>query len=75
MKNFLKYVLATIVGIMIVNFMAFFFLLAFVGIVTALSEKTVNVQDNSVLTITLSSPLSDRTSANPLDNLDRKSVV
>lgn len=70
MKNFLKYVLATIVGIMIVNFMVFFFLLAFVGIVTALSEKTVNVQDNSVLTITLSSPLSDRTSANPLDNFD-----
>lgn len=74
MKNFLQYVFATIVGILLVNFMAFFFLFAFIGVVTALSDKTVNVQEHSVLTITLNTPLTDRASNNPLEHFDLLSL-
>lgn len=70
MKSFLKYTLATIVGIIIVNIIMFFFFIAFVGAIAAFSDKTVTVKDNSVLTIKLAGELLDRTSDNPLDNIN-----
>lgn len=70
MKSFLKYTLATIVGILIVNVIMFFLFFAFVGAIAAFSDKTVDVKDNSVLTIQLSGEILDRTSDNPLDNID-----
>lgn len=70
MKSFLKYTLATIVGIIIVNIIMFFFFIAFVGAIAAFSDKTVTVKNNSVLTIKLAGELLDRTSDNPLDNIN-----
>lgn len=70
MKSFLKYTLATIVGILIVNVIMFFLFFAFVGAIAAFSDKTVDVKDNSILTIQLSGEILDRTSDNPLDNID-----
>lgn len=70
MKSFLKYTLATIVGVIIVNIILFFIFFAFVGAIAAFSDKTVNVKDNSILTIKLDGEILDRTSDNPLDNID-----
>ena len=70
MKSFLKYTLATIVGIIIVNIILFFFFIAFVSAIAAFSEKTVTVKDNSILTFKLEGEILDRTSDNPLDNID-----
>lgn len=75
MKSFLKYTLATIVGILIVNVIMFFLFFAFVGAIAAFSDKTVDVKDNSVLTIQLSGEILDRTSDNPLDNIDFFSMM
>ncbi|MEG2276378.1 MAG: signal peptide peptidase SppA [Odoribacter sp.] len=70
MRSFLKYTLATIVGILIVNVFLFFLFIGFVGVLATFSEKTVNVKDNSILTIQLKGEILDRTSDNPLDNID-----
>ena len=70
MKSFLKYVLATVVGVLIVNIIVFVFFFVFIGALTAFSEKTVAVPDNCVLTIQFDQPLQDRTSDNPIANID-----
>ena len=51
MKSFLKYTLATIVGIMIVHVILFFIFIGFIGAIASFSEKTVTVKNNSILTI------------------------
>lgn len=70
MKSFLKYTLATIVGVLLVNIILFFVFLAFIGTIATLSEKTTDVKDNSVLTIKLEGEIFDRISDNPLDNIN-----
>lgn len=70
MKSFLKYTLATIVGVIIVHILMMFILFGFIGAIAAFSEKTVNVKENSILTIKLEGEILDRTSENPLDNID-----
>lgn len=70
MKSFLKYTLATIVGILIVNFFLFLLFIGFIGAIASLSEKTVDVKENSILTLQLNGEILDRASDNPLDNID-----
>lgn len=70
MKSFLKYTLATIVGFLIVNIILFFLLIGIIGAITTLSNKPIDVKPNSVLTIRLDGQISDRTSDNPLENID-----
>jgi protease-4 len=69
MKQFFKYVLATVVGVVLSSILLFFI---FFGIMAALvtsigSEKEFVVKDNSVLKISLSYPIDERTSKNPFD--------
>lgn len=70
MKSFLKYTLATIVGVLIVHIILFFIFIIFIGAIASFSEKTVNVKDNSILTIKFDGEILDRTSDNPLDNIN-----
>ncbi|WP_251620063.1 signal peptide peptidase SppA [Odoribacter lunatus] len=70
MKSFFKYVLATIVGFIIINILMLFVFFGFIGAVATMGDKTVEVKDNSILEITLNNTISDRTSTNPFDNLD-----
>lgn len=69
MKQFFKYVLATIVGVTLSSVILF---LIFFGIMAALvssvgSEKEFIVKDNSVLKIGLAYPIDERTSNNPFE--------
>ena len=70
MKSFLKYTLATVVGLLIVHIILFFFFFIIVGAFASLSETPVNVKDNSILTIKLDGEIFDRVSDHPLDNID-----
>ena len=66
MLNFLKNILSTVLGMVFVFFLIFFIGL---GIIVALSEgdgETI-VKENSILKITLSDPIIDRGSDNPID--------
>lgn len=74
MKNFLKYTLATIVGVLIVQLFLFFILIGFVGALISFSEKTVTVPKNSILKIQLNGEIVDRVSEAPWDNIDLLSL-
>jgi protease-4 len=68
MKQFFKFVLATIVGILLTSFVL---LLIVVGIIAAASgDKHTDVEANSVLHLKLSYPIPERTPNNPLAGLD-----
>ncbi len=71
MKDFLKFTLATIVGIIISTIIITFI---FIGIITAVvsstKDKEVTVKPNSVLHIKLQNAITDRSSKNPFDNFN-----
>ncbi|WP_345955376.1 signal peptide peptidase SppA [Mucilaginibacter sp. PAMB04168] len=68
MKQFFKFVLATVVGMFIVGVIM---LILVVGIVASASgDKDVDVKDNSILTISLKNAVPERTPNNPLAGLD-----
>lgn len=75
MKSFLKYTLATIVGIIIVHFAFFFLFFVFVSALTAFSEKNITIPNNSILRISFEGELLDRASNDPLENIDFLSMT
>ncbi len=73
MKQFIKYVAATIVGIFIIS--VIFTILSIISLVgmASMSSKNVNVKDNSVLVINLTGSIKERTIENPFDFLTKNS--
>lgn len=73
MKNFFKYVLATIVGVLFVNIvfaiLSFFIFGALVGMMS-LSQTAPTVKQNSILKITFNHNIPDRASDNPFENFN-----
>jgi protease-4 len=71
MKSFLKYLLATIVGMFIVFGIS---ALIMIGIMTAAMQsvktRQVHISPNSVLKLKLNNPIPDRTSNNPFENFN-----
>lgn len=66
MKSFFKYLLASILGIIISSLIMFFIL---VGIITAMvssKDKPVDVKSNTILLLKLNQPINDRKSPLPL---------
>ena len=69
MKEFLKYVLATVTGIILVTIiMGILSVISLVGL-AASSASTTNVEENSVFTLMLSGQLDERTEGNPIAQL------
>lgn len=65
MKEFFKYVLATVVGIMLVGIFSFFMgLMMLVSLALASNQKPM-IEDNSILKISLSGTISERANSNP----------
>ncbi len=64
MKSFLKYTLATVVGILVLNIIGFIILMIFVGIST--KADVPEVKENSVLVAKFNKPILDRANDNPL---------
>ncbi len=69
MKGFFKYVLATITGMLILSFLSSFLMFAFIGIISASSNKPTEIKEHSILYLRLDKEIVDRASDNPLDNL------
>src|ERR1700760_4409078 len=68
MKQFFKFVFATMVGIIITSII--FFVIIIGIIVAAGSEKQVEIDENSVLHINFNNAIPERTPKNPLAGLD-----
>ena len=67
MLNFLKYVLATVIGLLVFFFIS---VLLLVGIAaSSASEDEVQITKGSVLELKLDKPIAERDPENPLDEL------
>jgi protease-4 len=66
MKQFFKFVLATIVGLIVTTIVL---VIVLIGIVAASGDKTVDVEANSVLKIQFDKSITERTPNNPLSGL------
>jgi protease-4 len=67
MKQFFKFVLATIIGILFTCLILIFILIGIIA--SAGSDKTVDVDSNSILHIAFTYPIAERTPKNPLAGL------
>jgi len=71
MKQFFKYMLATMVGIILVNVIGFFIFIGVIAMVFAGSNKETDaVKDKSILVLKFDYEITERTSSNPFDNFD-----
>jgi protease IV len=72
MKEFFKFVFASMVGVILSFFVLFIMLLIFLTAVisSAASDKKADITANTVLHINLDKPVTERTDKNPLGNLD-----
>lgn len=70
MKDFLKFTLASIVGMVVVGI---FLMIVFFGIIGAMisaGDQTVQIKNNSVLQLTLDAQIIERSLNNPFEELD-----
>jgi protease-4 len=70
MKNFLKYTLATITGIIIASILFFIVMIAGLSALVASGEKPVSISDNSILVLKAGVTIPDRGNQNPLAGID-----
>ncbi len=70
MKNFLKYVLATITGILITSIIFFIIMLAALSAMVASGSKSAPISENSILVLKAGAPIPDRGNDSPLAGID-----
>ncbi len=70
MKDFLKYTLATIVGVILSSFILFILSFGLLGAIISAGDKPVVVQSNSILVLSINQEIPDRASKDPLDNFN-----
>ena len=68
MLQFLKYVLATIVGLLLFSFVGFLLLVG-IGAAISSSDSKTNVSANAVLKLDLDEPIEERSSENPFSDI------
>ena len=70
MKNFLKYTLATITGIIIASILFFVVILASFSAIVSSGNKPVAIGNNSILVLKAGVPIPDRGDQNPFSRVD-----
>lgn len=65
MKQFLKYTLATIVGVIVASFLGIIIMFGILGAIASSSDKATEIKENSVYQLDLSGMLVDRSDDNP----------
>jgi protease IV len=70
MKNFLKYTLATITGIIVSSILFLIVLLAAISAMIASGDKPASISENSILVLKSGVQIPDRGNQNPLSGLD-----
>lgn len=70
MKDFLKYTLATITGIIIASFLFFIIMLGVLSSLMASGNKPVSIENNSILVLKAGVPIPDRDNGNLIAGFD-----
>ncbi len=66
MRSFLKYLLASILGVIIASFIIFVLSLVIISAIVSSQDKPEKVSDNSILQLKLNLPVHDRKSSMPV---------
>lgn len=76
MKQFFKFMFASMVGFILSMIVLFFILLGIVsGMMLSLKDEgSVTISDNSILEISFENPIEERTSNNPFENFDLSGI-
>jgi protease IV len=75
MKNFLKYTLATITGIILTSILFFVVMLASFSAMVSSGNKPVSISSNSILVLKAGVPIPDRGEQNPFPGIDILNVT
>ncbi|MGE4587506.1 MAG: signal peptide peptidase SppA [Mangrovibacterium sp.] len=70
MREFFKYLLATVLGMLIAGFVGMFLLIGTFTAMLTMSEKPVDIKDKSLLVIRLEDKITERSDNNPLRELE-----
>nr|MBC7614287.1 signal peptide peptidase SppA [Pseudopedobacter sp.] len=70
MKQFFKFVFASMLGFILSAVVILIILIAGVTAVISSSSNKVEIKDNTILHVNLNLPITERSASNPLDNLD-----
>ncbi|MEL7586752.1 MAG: signal peptide peptidase SppA [Prolixibacteraceae bacterium] len=70
MKDFLKYTLATVTGLVIAGFIGIFLLIGAFSAMLSMTDQPADVKDKSILIIELEENLVERSDKSPFNNLD-----
>jgi protease-4 len=70
MKQFFKFVFASMLGVLISTIILVIIFIASVAVLIGSSNERVTVKDNTILHINLNLPITERSSSSPLDGLD-----
>jgi protease-4 len=70
MKDFLKFTLAAIIGVMIAGLLLFFITIGFFSAMVSVSEQPAQIESNSVLIMKFDHMIVDRAKKNPFGDLD-----
>lgn len=70
MKQFFKYVLATIVGISVISFIGILLFIGVIGALVSSTEKQVMVENSSMLVLNLDRQIVDRAPNDPFEGFD-----
>jgi protease-4 len=66
MKSFFKYLLASILGVIIASLLLFFIMVGTFSAMIAVQDKPVDLKSNSILMLRLDQPINDRKSSFPM---------
>jgi protease IV len=70
MKGFFKYLLASILGVIIALFLFFFISMGIIGAIVSSQDQPVKIEKNTVLHVTLDQVITDRSNKNPMESFD-----
>jgi protease-4 len=75
MKQFFKFLFASMLGFMLGAIVLFFLFIAIISaVISSSGDKEISIADKTILHIRLNQPLRDRSSSNPFDSFDFMSL-
>ena len=73
MKSFFKYLLASVLGVLLAGILMFFIIIGGIGAMVSSQDQPVKIKPNTILHVELNQPIKDRSNKNPMENFDFKS--
>jgi protease-4 len=70
MKSFFKYLLASVLGVLLAGILMFFIIIGGIGAMVSSQDQPVKIKPHTVLHVELNQPIMDRNNNNPMANFD-----